>query len=332
MTDDLTALWARYPATVRPLSAPEPLGNAGGLSGARLWRFASARGLFVARAWPRGVCDVHRVEQVHRWQAESAHLGFVPVPAPAIDGRTFVEHAGAIWELAPWMPGTADLGRPPALARLRSGFAGLAAFHQSLAHHATHRPSPGLALRAREIDDLEFGGFLALDQALSLRSADPFATLARRWLALARLLAPRVASRLATALETAVPLQPCLRDVRPHHLLFEGDRLTGLVDFGAMDVDTVAGDLARLLLEWVGPDRAARAESLAAYTAVRALSPAETGLIDAFETSSALLTGGHWLRWHLIDGRTFEDPSAVTQGLERGLSRLLELAERQTLR
>ena len=39
--DEVTALLARYPAIARPHAKPEPLGNAGGYSGARLWRYAN---------------------------------------------------------------------------------------------------------------------------------------------------------------------------------------------------------------------------------------------------------------------------------------------------
>src|SRR6185437_2387218 len=114
-----------------------------------------------------------------------------------------------------------------------------------------------------------------------------------------------------------VDRQPCLRDVRPDHLLFTGERLTGLVDYGAMGVDTVAVDLARLMAEWLGRDRALRAGALDAYASVRPIDAAETALIDAFERSSALLGGGHWVRWHFLEGREFEDPSAVVRGLEK---------------
>jgi Ser/Thr protein kinase RdoA (MazF antagonist) len=328
MIEHLTAILALYPAIARPLSAPEPLGNAGGSSGARLWRFASGLGPLVLRAWPSDGPPARHIEQIHGWLAESARLGFVPAPLRTLGGATLVQHSGRLWELAPWMPGAADLRRPPAPARLRAGFAALAAFHQSLAHHRMRGGSPGLARRAREIDDLMLDGFLALEEAVNRQAADPRAPLARRWLALAKPLAHPVAARVAAALNQVVVQQPCLRDVRPHHLLFDGDRITGLVDFGAMDVDTVAADLARLLLEWVGPDRAARAQALGSYAAIRPLDDVETALVEAFEASAALLTGGHWLRWHFVEGRSFDGPSAVTEGLHRGLDRLTELSQK----
>src|SRR3954454_11405698 len=88
---DLTTVLARYPAIVRPCRPPEALGNAGGWSGARLWRFGSGRGPLVARAWPPDGRSREALEQIHRWLAESAGMGFVPAPVPALDGRTVLE-------------------------------------------------------------------------------------------------------------------------------------------------------------------------------------------------------------------------------------------------
>ena len=95
--------------------------------------------------------------------------------------------------------------------------------------------------------------------------------MAMRWLGLARAVAPRLLDPLREAAGRPVPLQPCLRDARPEHFLFEGDRVTGLVNFGAMDIDCVAGDLARLMGEWLDGDSTARAEALAAYERIRPL-------------------------------------------------------------
>ncbi len=78
------------------------------------------------------------------------------------------------------------------------------------------------------------------------------------WIRLARTVAPQVREPLRQASSRSVMLQPCLRDARPEHFLFEGDQLSGLVDFGAMAVDSVVGDLARLIGEWLDDDQAGR--------------------------------------------------------------------------
>ena len=84
---------------------------------------------------------------------------------------------------------------------------------------------------------------------------------------------------LARVAALPVCVQPVLRDARPEHFLFEDGRLSGLVDFGAMGVDSVAADLARLIGDWFDGDRDLRREALAAYEAVRPLS-AERGPFD----------------------------------------------------
>jgi homoserine kinase type II len=325
--DDLSAVLACYPAIARPLSGPEPLGNAGGSSGARLWRFRSGRGLLVARAWPPDGPDREVLERVHRWLARATGLGFVPAPLPGLDGRSIRERSGRLWEVAPWLPGRAEADRPPPRARLRAAFAALAALHRALEDERTIGPIPGIVARLREVEALTGGGFEALGRALGRAPDDPCRDDARRWLELALWAAPRlVEPALRQAAGRIVRLQPALRDARPEHILFEGDRVSGLVDFGAMAIDTVAADLARLLSEWLGPDRPARAEALDAYAAVRPLDRDEVALIDVFEASAALLGAGHWARWHFLERRTFEDPSAVARGLARGLERLARLA------
>ena len=318
------ALFDRYPASSRPISALESLGNAGGLSGSKLWRFRPGRGVLVARCWPSNGPGRDRLEIIHAWLSLVRDLNFIPMPIPTVDGQTIVFDQDRLWEVTPWMPGLADLARPPSPARLRSGFAGLAAFHARLASTRAEGPSPGLAHRVVEIERLMLGEFDAIRGRIDRASEDPCSPLARSWLDRAVVLAPRLAESTRRAAVRPLPLQPCLRDARPDHFLFEGDRLTGLVDFGAMGRDSVSGDLARLLAEGVGPDRSSRVAALDAYEAIRPLSESEVRSIEDFERANALLGAARWARWHFLERRTFDDPEAVLRGLRRGLERLEE--------
>ena len=315
----------RYPTPYRPASPPTPLGNAGGYSGARLWRIDAPAGPLVLRLWPVDGPGRPSLEIIHGWLARGRDLPFLPAPIPALDGRTLVALGGRLWELAPWLPGRADHARPPSPPRVRAMFAALATFHLRLGPPTVEAPSPGLAARLAEIERLLLGDFAALALALRRHPGDPHTPLVARWLDRARPLAPGLLATLRLDLARALPLQPCLRDARADHFLFEADALTGLVDFGAMGRDTVAADLARLLADALGPDRSARAGALAAYEALRPLRPAESLAIPAFERANALLTAGHWARWHFLEGRRFDDPEAVAQGLRRGLEQLDDL-------
>jgi homoserine kinase type II len=314
----------RYPGDCRPNGSIEPLGNAGGFSGARLWRFDSGRGRLVLRCWPVDGYDRSQIAQVHAWLVEAADLGFLPVPIPTIDGLTVVNENGRNWELARWLPGSADLARPPSSEHLQAMFAGLATFHARLAVHRSDGTSPGLLSRAKEIDRLILGEFDQLRAAIDRKPADPVSPLGRTWLDRATRLAPRLRLEILRGIDGISPLQPCLRDARPDHFLFEANRLTGLVDFGAMGRETVAADLARLLAEAVGADRPARSEALRAYEAIRPLIEPEARSIERFERANALLGAARWVRWHFVESRKFDEPDATLRGLQRGIQRLDE--------
>lgn len=266
------------------------------------------------------------LEAIHGWLFEVGPLGIVPVPLRGLDGRTVVERRGRLWDLSPWMSGEPESGTVPRPSRVHAAFAALGAFHQRLRRHQTEGPSPGILARRGEVIALRDGGFRTVARAVASAEPGPLAELGRRWVEGAQAVAPAVIETLTRATGIEVARQPCIRDVRPDHFLFTADRVTGLIDFGAMGMETVAADLARLLAEWVGPDASRRAEALEAYTAIRPLTAGETLLIDEFQRTAALLGAGHWVRWHFLEGRTFEDPDAVRRGLQKGLDRLASLA------
>ncbi len=325
----LADVLGRYPAGERPLAAPAPLGSAGGYSGSRLWRYAATGGPRAARAWPVGT-DLGRVVRVHAWLRSTSDLPFVARPIAALDGSTAIELDGLCWEVAPWLPGASAVN-VPSVARVRAGFEGLAALHARLSGvDARVGPSPGLAARRDELRALIGGGFDLLSARLSARTGDPLAADALAWLALARRVAPGVLARAAAAARLVLPLQPCLRDARPEHFLFTDDVLTGLVDFGAMDVETPAADLARLVGEWFPRGLAddLRAEGLAAYRRPRPVTADEDAAAVAFEELADVLVAERWVRWRFLEDRRFEDDRAVAAGLTRGLARLRRLAGR----
>lgn len=328
MIDDFPRiLLTRYPDRVQPLSVLEPLGNAGGTSGSRLWRFRSATGPLVIRAWPSDGASLARLRWIHQILFQVRDLGFIPVPERDRRGESIHEHAGRLWDLSPWMPGSADPGQPPPMPRLRAAFETLARFHLRTRRVGWSLDvSPGLRARLTEMDALLGGEFDTLESALDRAKADPLSSLALLWLDLARRLTVPVADSIRPLAEQRRALVPCLRDARPDHFLFEANHVTGLVDFGALGVEVISTDLARLLNECVGPDRVARTKALDAYAKVHPLRDGEAALIASFERSAILLRGARWVRWHFLNGRTFDDPDAVRRGLERAVDGVRGLA------
>ncbi|AMV39596.1 aminoglycoside phosphotransferase family protein [Planctomyces sp. SH-PL62] len=329
----LVDLFDRYPPSERPLESPTALSAAGGLSGSLLWRYRSTNGDRLARAWPP-TTGLDRVERIHAWLRLLADLPFVPRPIHMLLGETAVSLRGCCWEVVPWLPGAAVAGSLPTAARVRAAFGALAEVHVRIARvDARHGESPGLAVRRDELDRLARGGFEAIARALEARSDDSLAGPASTWLELARRVAPVVLASTWKASRAALPLQPCLRDARPEHFLFVGDALTGLVDYGAMDVESVAADLARLWGEWLpgGEGEALRAEGLAEYRRIRPVGAAELEAAVAFEELADVLIAERWIRWRYLEGRRFDDERAFDDGIARGLSRLRGLAGRRGL-
>lgn len=337
---DLREILARYPSACRPdpASIVKP---AAGFSGASVWKVETATGAVALRAMSIEAVDQQRLAGLHRLIAHVHSLGLsqVPVPLECLAGGTFFETQGCIWQLEPWMPGTADFASMPSEARLRAALVCLAHWHRAaarfLARDAEKRwfftatgNSPGLAERHRQIVQWT-------DQRCSLARARlaslawiEFAGLAREVLDYFTRVAPRVAAAVRIGVADCVPLQPCLRDVWHDHVLFTGSVVTGLIDPHAARTDSVATDLARLLGTLVGDDRNGWESGLAAYQEVRPLSPSELTLVELFDQSGVLLSGMNWLDWHVFQGRGFQNREAVLARLSFIAARFRNLASR----
>ena len=322
-------LWTCYPDIYFPEVGPISLGSAGGWSGCDLWRIESRFGPLMLRAWPVNGPDPDHLDRIHRWLDQARRLTFLPVPLAGRDGSTWFALDGRAWELAPFLPGAADLAKPPSAVHLGTMFATLASFHQVFADERKPGRSPGLIARSVELKRLISGEFDALWLKISGSAMNPERSIGLEWLEIARQEAPRILGPLHQAADQFFDLQTCIRDVRPDHFLFDGDQLTGLVDFGAMGIDTIATDLARLLGETVGYADRLKAIALEAYSAVRPISENDRTVLDLFRAANAVLGGARWVRWHFVERRVWHDPGAVAAGLARSLARLEAFRARQ---
>lgn len=139
-------------------------------------------------------------------------------------------------------------------------------------------------------------------------------------------LAPRADRELERHANSFLVLQPCIRDIRAEHVLFTGDEVTGLIDYGALRMDTVVGDLVRLLGSLLGNDRAKWEVALAAYSAIRPLLPQERAMIPAWHRASVVLSAANWLDWLFLERRQFPDLAAVKHRLTELRQSLGELS------
>ena len=184
-------------------------------------------------------------------------------------------------------------------------------------------PSPGIRKRAEVLRDWLSGRSRELEDTTDRGANWPeMRHRAKRLLRLLPKWAPSVAEELAHFGKSSVPLQPCIRDVWHDHLLFQENKVSGLIDFGSMGVDNVSCDIARLLGSLAGGSPVFWQLGLEAYAKIRGLSAVELELVRAFDRSSLLLGALNWVAWTMLDRRIFEKPKAVLQRMDALMDRL----------
>jgi homoserine kinase type II len=312
---DARAVLRRFGLAAAPA---EPLGNHGGFSGARLWRVSTTRGDLCLKAWPPGGMTPGRHRDIVRLlrHARAAGLAFIPTTSE------HVEHAGRLWDLADWTPGTADFHANPSPAQLRAACVALGRLHVSWADFAeAPRPCPAVIRRltaAREWLDATVGGWRR-----EFMPPDPVSRFVQRaWQAVMDR-TPAIARLLEPWRSVTVPVQPCVCDIWHDHVLFTGDDVSGLIDFGALKLDNVSVDLARLLGSMIGDDAALFETGLNAYAEIRPLSDSEQSLVGVLDRTGVVLGLANWLRRLSHRGSVYEDRTAVA----RRISELVTRAE-----
>lgn len=306
-----------------------------GFSGARLWRLSTAVGEYCLRRWPEGQLTADRLTFIHEVLRHAARRGcaFVPVPVSTIEGMSFATADETLWQIEPWMPGEADADKPPCHERVAAAMAALATFH------AATRDLPGLSPRSNKSDAIAqrltmleacLAGDLAKVRASVRQQFWPeLAERAFNYIPLIERVGPAFVGRLREAAKHELSLQPIIRDISREHVLFTGRAVTSIVDFGAVTIDHVAVDLARLIGSYIGDDEALRRVALDTYQASvgRHLSDVEIELIDLLDYSGVLLSPYRWLWWVYVDGRDFDNQAAIVARLDSFVARLKYLVE-----
>jgi Ser/Thr protein kinase RdoA (MazF antagonist) len=328
---EVAAVLRHYPIPRWPLRI-DFLGNAGGFSGTRLWKLHLPSGRLCLRRWPDDYPDHERLHFIHSLLLHVARAGFrqAPVPLPTRDRQTFVTWQRHHYELTQWIDGRADYRDQPSAAKLTNALQTLAEFHVragTLTAHTRFGPSPGLARRFREVNQLLARELRGLTAVITRQSRQPLADASGQLLACAARALPALHRGLSAIVDQPLALQPCIRDVWHDHVLYAGQRVAGLVDFGACGVDSVSGDIARLLGSLAGDDPAGWCQGLAAYQAVRPLEDREVIAIREFDHANVVLSGIHWVRWIFVEHRQF-DTSRVAARLAEIERRLRHHAPR----
>ena len=302
------------------------LGNAGGFSGASIIRVEQPTTTWCLRQWPKSHPSEQTLDWIHRNLLHAA-LNGCPVPAPqrTRNGATFLKSTGHLWEISPWMTGQADFTTSPNETRLLNAVQKLAEFHQSTAQiQLEFNHSPNLMARAKQLAN--FPSVLTAVKQPALNNTAPWIkSLYHRLCERASLVQPCL-NEISQLANQPMVLQPVIRDIWHDHILFNGNEVSGLIDFGAMQLDNIALDLSRMLGSLLGePDNQQWPKAIEHYCSIRPLQENEIRAIRVLDRGGTLLGCLNWLRWILLEQRTYEDWQAVQRRIQILTQRLEQL-------
>lgn len=333
----------------------------GGFSGANVYRCKGPQGMVALRQWPSGI-RADRIEEIHRVVRTAHEQGCRSVPPFFLtrDGASYLLVGSRCWDAMRWMPGQAWSAETSALSRIetvRAGCQTIAFFHQSVVDLTSCRgPAPAIEARWRRLAEVEPW----LTAPLRYQTVtNPFRHPSREDIALAWLPGverqvkaiwqrhgSRLRDRLKWFLQESFPLQYVLRDVHREHLLFDEGKVSGLIDFDAVRMDTPAADVSRyvssffdvppekrmlgeLLSEAVVPSENASIPALwkaamAGYRSERPLSDREFRLAKFLAEIGPLLSLVNWAVWSTSPPRGMQPPRQKVAARAEHLSHCLQ--------
>lgn len=301
---------------------------------------------WAVRGWPPTVSG-ERVSEVHRAMRLARQNGcrWTPTVEPpevappeiaqrrerAVSGelRSWIIADGRVWDCCEWMPGRPPNAEDDLAGVLRQIATAVAEFHAAVSslgpHPALVSPRPVAAVSSRLQRIAELGPLLEpllafgadSTRLLTASSATQRAMdcLRQAW-ATQRLRAVRLLEPWG---QIAFRQQYVFRDIHLGNTLFHEGRLSGIVDYDAVRIDSPATDLARLIgsVRWVmRPEEWDRSEEdlwaamLGAYRAIGAFSAEEERLARVLAEVSPLIILANWVVWVVGEERSFPGPAA----------------------
>lgn len=284
---DLSPVLNSYPPEIAA-AAWVPLGDGGGFSGSCIWRGTSQDGRrFALKRYPQST-NAEDLRRIHRWMAVAlaSDLGYVPNVETCLNHETVAIGSNRFWDITSWMSGNADFHDQPSDARLLAAIDALARIHLVWSSRVAPvvRYCPAIQRRWRAIQDAE--------TVLASESSNSSLLVTQARCSLRNQL-PRMRSLLSPWRTQRVAVQPCLIDVWHDHVLFDGDSVTGLIDFAAARVDSPCADLARLLGSLIPGEQSRTQAALKAYATLCPLPNPE--LVEILDLSGVFGAVTNWL-------------------------------------
>jgi Ser/Thr protein kinase RdoA (MazF antagonist) len=280
---------------------------------------------YSLRRWPTPHPDRDRLSFIHAVQDHfvQSKIDQVPRLRRLPSGETFCNRDGAFWELSSWVPGSPTFHQHANQRKLAAAMELLAALHNSasqLSAWTRMAECPAIRLRAQMLHDYDERKLVSL--AAQIDDRYPSLTdLCRKIVEHAVRLRPTCQRQLQRMAGQQTRLFPCIKDIWHDHLLFTDDEVTGIIDFGATQVDSPAGDIARLLGSLVRDETDIWRFAIDVYRSKRPLSDVELRMIPALDLANVVYSGINWIRWLYVDGRTFAAMDQIAVRLNSVLTR-----------
>ncbi|MBX3422448.1 MAG: aminoglycoside phosphotransferase family protein [Pirellulaceae bacterium] len=323
-----------------------------GLSSAGVWRLAIPAGDGCLKAWPLACTPVVRLARIHHCQRmlTDAGLSFIPALANSPLGGTWIESGQHLWEVTSWQAGQPDGSESAGPVRRKAASVALASIHRIWRKNECRvATSPAVGIRIEKIQyyrtQLRQWDSAGTNSAILPWSAEgigqsagtKLSDLSRRTIEHFRNSADRLQTQL-TALQFPTLVHVALRDIHCQHVLFTGDQVSGVIDFGAVQADEPLIDLVRLLTSLSPRDKSARYETLEWYLNQTTSEGIGVSVLHSWKREAAwrfgvldevstLLSAMQWLDWLVWQERQFKQPVLQLYRRWAGLLERLDCAD-----
>jgi len=301
----------------------EALGSAGGFSGAKFWKITVASTKYCLRRWPNNKPTRVQADVIYpTLEFVRRHLDLpLAFPIQTVRGAPMCRVDNAHWELSHWMPGKPIAETEINDMQLRAAAKALAELHNTTSSLSEHQhASPAVDLRCNMIDRLWATQF---EQLQSTQDISGVVDSGVKQILLDQFRYQAHALRQQLELLRNVPVSqiPILGDIWSDHVLFKNDKVSGIVDFGAMKIESPCLDIARLFGSYADYSSEALRRGVSYYGQFRKLNDLDLSLIELYDRGYVLLAGIQWLIWIELEQRKFCDNGAVRQRLQRLIQR-----------
>ena len=290
----------------------------GGFSGADVWRGDddSGRSVIALKAWPHGF-PPSRLSWIHSWLARAAHLPFIPSILQTRDGIAIAADSGRIWDATQWMPGASRIAPSP--NEVEAACTAIARLHRAWSPFARRAICPGVSNRLRVLRN-----WLAkpIVPETNIGLSPNLNSLLKQAASAVRIAAPSAVQSLEPWESSAFRVQPCVRDLRGEHVLFIGDAVSGIVDFGALAEDHPATDLSRVLGDFASGNEALFEIGLISYRRAGGELIEGDEFVRILARTGTLCSLIMWLIHLCIQRRTYPETSVVETRLDTLIRRI----------